>query len=151
MIHVFSENTLKDILLFNKKSSYSFKAVINVHDEQSLLFTSPIPYFWFPIDETYYWNYSPFYGSLKIYEKYENIAIHCAAGANRSPSVAYALINVFSLENKYEEKVLKFFKKIFEINIKNKKIPSDIINFLKYCKENKNASIAAARYNLLKS
>ena len=53
-----------------------------------------MPSFWFPVAELSFWNYAPFYGVAKVYDSFKNkrILIHCHAGKNRSPSIAYIVL-----------------------------------------------------------
>ena len=73
--------------------------VINVSDSPCATFDyqkAGIPSFWFPIHEIKRWGYPPFFGTLKVVNEYykgdKPVLIHCHAGANRSPSVAYAIL-----------------------------------------------------------
>lgn len=72
-----------------------FCAVINVSDSPGLLFESPVPYFWYPINEISKWSYGPFYFAAKIVDNFKShaapILFHCHAGINRSVTVATAL------------------------------------------------------------
>lgn len=119
-------------------------AVINVADSPCATFDyqkEGIPSFWFPIKEIGAWDYYPFYGTLKVVNEYykgdKPILIHCHAGANRSPSVAYAILLAKGYTSQEAEESLQYegFSKIFTRNIKRNHIPDNIIDFLKKCGE----------------
>lgn len=126
------------------------KAVINVNDSPDYLFNSPAPYYWFPIHECSWWGYAPFYGALKVCERYQNsgvIVIHCAAGVNRSPTIAYSMFKAFG----YDDEAIKSYlhcvdgwgwaKGRLERNIEHGYVGKDILKFLKFAFENPNASL----------
>lgn len=128
---------------------YNVKAIVNVSCEPCLLFKSKKPYFWFPINELNWFGYAPFFTTLRIYEKYKTIIIHCHAGINRSPTVAYAIWKALDLNEKY------LFcagpKNIFDIfyeNIEKNYVPNDIIEFLKYANKHKKLGMTSCLYKI---
>ena len=116
-----------------------YEAVINVSDGQCATFDyqMKIPSFWFPINEIGKWGYSPFYGALKVVNHYwkndKPILIHCFAGANRSPSVAYAILLAKGYTEDEAEESLNYpnLRDVFDRNIKRGHIPKNIVEFLK--------------------
>lgn len=126
-------------------------AVINVSDTPCLTFdymAAGVPSYWVPIQEVWHWGYSPFYVAakvldLKLSKKDERpILIHCHAGANRSASVAHAiLISELPDDNAVEEIQKLDMDLLFNINISKNFIPSDIIEFLKVRKQYPSYSI----------
>ena len=75
-----------------------YSAVINVSDSPcaSFDYQMKLPSFWFPIHEIEPWGYTSFLATLRVVNEYykgdKPILIHCHAGANRSPSVAFAIL-----------------------------------------------------------
>jgi hypothetical protein len=114
-------------------------AVINVSDSPCATFDyqMKIPSFWFPVHEVAYWGYPPFFGTMKVVNQYykgdKPVLIHCHAGANRSPSIAYAILLAKGYSPQEAEESLQYpnLSLVFKRNIKNKHIPENIINFLK--------------------
>lgn len=116
-------------------------AVINLADTQCRLSNSPVPYYWYPINEMEFWSYGPFFFTSKIVDMYQHetkpIMIHCHAGVNRSVSVAYAIymadkqcgIQHECLNDSWKDR-LDVYKRTFETNIRRGHIPEDIITFL---------------------
>ena len=113
-------------------------AVINVSDSPCATFDyqMKLPSFWFPIQEVSYWGYSPFYGALKVVNEYfkgdKPVLIHCHAGANRSPSVAYAILLSKGYSPEEAEQSLNYpgLSLVFKRNIERKQIPKNIVEFL---------------------
>ena len=119
--------------------SQYYSAVINVSDSPCATFDyqkSGLPSFWFPINEIEFWGHSPFYGAIKIVNEYykgdKPILIHCHAGANRSPSVAFAILLAKGYTVTEAEESLDYpnISKVFSRNIERKHIPRNIIDFL---------------------
>ena len=119
-------------------------AVINVSDSPCATFDYQkecVPSFWFPINEIGVWGHYPFYGALKVVNEYykgdKDVLIHCHAGANRSPSVAYAILLAKGYTPEEATVALNYesISKVFERNIVRKHIPKDIINFLQLCEK----------------
>ncbi len=117
-----------------------FAAVINVADDPCQNFRINVPNYWFPIHETGIWGYSPFYGAAKVVDQYGDqdkpILIHCHAGANRSPSVTYAVLASNGATTKYLDENFKLYgpgglQEIYERNIKKGCIFPDTIAMLK--------------------
>lgn len=122
----------------------NYCAVINVSDSPCATFDyqrEGIPSFWFPIDEIGQWGYSPFYGTLRVVNEYykgdKPLLIHCHAGANRSPSVAFAILMVKGYTVEEAERELNYdnLKEVFFRNIERKNIPEKVIEFLKIIDE----------------
>ena len=120
-------------------ASKYYCAVVNVSDSQCATFDyqkAGIPSFWFPINEIAYWGHSPFFGTLWVVNEYfrgdNPILIHCHAGANRSPSIAYAILRAKGYTPKEAEQSLNYdeMSQVFKRNIEMKRIPKNIIQFL---------------------
>lgn len=121
-------------------ASQYYCAVINVADSQCATFDyqrAGVPSFWFPINEIGQWGHSPFLGSLRVVNEYykeagKPVLIHCHAGANRSPSVAYAILLAKGYTPQEAEESLKYenMSEIFVRNVERKHIPLNIIEFL---------------------
>lgn len=78
-----------------------FDAILNVADtpfwlEKAHIINPKCRYYWYPINEESRWGHGPFFWSKRIldieYARGSSIGIHCAAGAHRSPMIAYAWI-----------------------------------------------------------
>lgn len=114
-------------------------AVVNVSDSPcaSFDYQMHIPSFWFPINEIAEWGHSPFYGTLRVVNEYwkgdKPVLIHCHAGANRSPSIAYAILLAkgYSLKEAADSLNYPDIHEVFERNLKRKHIPKNIIQFLR--------------------
>ena len=117
-----------------------YSAVINVSDSPcaSFDYQLKVPSFWFPINEIAKWEYSPFYGAMKVVNEYwkgdKPILIHCHAGANRSPSIAYAILLAKGYTEDEAEKSLNYpdLREVFERNIDRGHIPKNIIKFFSF-------------------
>lgn len=115
-----------------------FAAVINVADTPCEVFRVNVPSFWFPIHETGVWGYAPFYGAAKVVDQFRDspkpIMIHCHAGVNRAPSVAYAVMTSDGLsDNEIARRCPLFGLDMPDIFITNRArgcIPQDVIPFL---------------------
>ena len=130
-----------------------FCAVINVSDSPCATFDyqkAGVPSFWFPINEIASWGHSPFFGALKVVEQYYNgekpVLIHCHAGANRSPSVAYAILRAKGYTPEEAEETLEYdgLSQVFKGNVERKQIPKNAILFLKECLRDPSLSLRAA-------
>jgi hypothetical protein len=119
-------------------------AVVNVSDSVGATFNYQkvgIPSFWFPIKEIGRWDYSPFFGTLRVVNEYykgdKPVLIHCYAGRNRSPSIAYAILLAkgYTSEEAEESIQYKGISKRFHDNIEKKCIPQNIIDFLRKADE----------------
>ena len=129
----------KRLDFFNKvKANYC--VVINVADTPCATAefqAEGIPSYWFPIVEFAEWGYTPFFSTLRVaqmyYEKTKPILIHCHAGAHRSPIVAYAILRALGQDAQQAENELEYpgLTEIFKRDINKKRIPVDIIEFLK--------------------
>lgn len=116
-------------------------AVINVSDSPCATFDYQlkVPSFWFPINEIGQWGHSPFYGAMRVVNQYwanytnRPVLIHCHAGANRSPSVAYAILLAKGYTPAEAEESLNYeeLSQVFQRNIDRKHIPTNVIDFLK--------------------
>ena len=114
-------------------------AIVNVSDSPCATFDYQlkVPSFWFPINEIAQWTYAPFYGTLRVVNEYykgdKPVLIHCHAGANRSPSVAFAILMAKGYTVEEAEKELSYdnLKEVFFRNIERKHIPEKVIEFLK--------------------
>lgn len=128
----------------------NYCAVINVSDSQCATFDyqyAGIPSFWFPINEIGQWGHSPFFGTLRVvnecYKGTKPVLIHCHAGANRSPSIAYAILLAkgYTPEEAEESLQYKDLSGVFSRNIERKHIPANIIEFLKLSDEHPELSL----------
>ena len=123
-------------------------AVINVSDSPCATFDYQlkVPSFWFPINEIGQWGHSPFFGTLRVVNEYykgdKPVLIHCHAGANRSPSIAYAILLAKGYTPQEAEESLNYEKlsEVFQRNIERKHIPKNIIEFLKMADEDTNTT-----------
>lgn len=123
----------------------SYCASINVSDNQCGTFdlqNMGFPAFWFPINEVGKWEHSPFFGALNIVKQYykgdKPVHIHCHAGANRSPSIAFAILRAMDYTNEEAEQALNYpdFAECFQRNVDRGHIPKNIVEFLKAAIEN---------------
>lgn len=118
----------------------NFCATINVSDSPCGTFDLQrmgIPAFWFPINEIGVWGHAPFFGTLKVVNQYykgdKPVHIHCHAGANRSPSVAFAILRAMGYTAEEAEESINYpdFEESFQRNIERKHVPKNIVEFLK--------------------
>ena len=111
------------------------KAVVNVADTPELSFEladSGKPSFWFPINEIWHWGYSPFYGTAKVVDRYQDVLIHCHAGVNRSKCVAWAILKAEGMSDVEAAQSIKDdVSRLFAMNLRKGYIPVDIIEFLR--------------------
>lgn len=123
-----------------KELKEKYCACINVSDSQCATFDLQemgMPAFWFPINEIGQWMHSPFYGALKVVNRYykgdKPVLIHCHAGANRSPSIAYAVLRAkgYTIEEAEESLEYDCLHEVFDRNVERNHIPKNIIEFLK--------------------
>jgi hypothetical protein len=120
------------------KENYS--AVINVSDTPCATFDyqkEEIPSFWFPIHEvSSFWGYMPFIATLRVVNEYykgdKPILLHCHAGANRSPSVAYAILKTKGYTDKEATESLNYpdVDKVFDRNIILNLIPPNLLEVM---------------------
>jgi len=116
-----------------------YSAVINVADSPCATFDyqMKVPSFWFPINEIGKWGHSPFFGVLRVVNEYykgdKPVLIHCHAGANRSPSIAYAILLAKGFTPQEAEASLNYknLSLVFKRNVERKHIPENIVEFLK--------------------
>jgi len=136
---------IDNILLVRPEvASYKFCAVVNVSDSQCSTFDYQpfLPSFWFPINEIAQWGHSPFLGTLRVFTEYykgdKPILLHCHAGANRSPSVGYAILLAIGYSPEEAEESIGYenLRNVFKRNIDRKHIPKNIVDFLKVAIEN---------------
>ncbi len=123
----------------------NYCVVINVSDSPCATFDyqkEGIPSFWLPINEISSWGHSPFYGTLKVVNEYykehdKPVLLHCHTGANRSPSVAYAILLSKGYSPQEAEESLNYpeLSLVFQRNIQRKHIPENIIEFLTKAQE----------------
>ena len=126
-----------------------YEAVINVSDSPCATFDYQlkVPSFWFPINEIGKWEYAPFYGVLRVVNQYwkneKPILIHCHAGANRSPSIAFSILIAKGYSEDEAEQLLNYpeLREVFKRNIERGHIPKNIIEFLKMADEHKDDSL----------
>jgi hypothetical protein len=125
-------------------------AVINVSDSQCATFdyaNEGFPSFWFPINEIGMWGHGPFLGALRVVENFykgdKKVLIHCHAGANRSPSVAYAILLAkgYTPEEAAVSLDYENIAHVFERNVRRKHIPDNIVPFLQAAMKNPTYSI----------
>lgn len=126
-----------------------YSAVINVSDSPcaSFDYQMKLPSFWFPIHEIEHWGYQPFLAALRVVDHYftgeKPILMHCHAGANRSPSVAYAILIAKGYTEKEAEDSLGYpnFRYSFQRNIELNHIPKNLVDVLKFADKYKNYSL----------
>lgn len=130
-------------------ASNHYCAVVNVADSPCATFDYQLklPSFWFPINEIAAWGHSSFFGLMKVVNEYykgdKPVLIHCHAGANRSPSHAYAILIAKGYSTKEAEESLQYpdLSMVFKRNIDRKHIPHNIIEFLKMTDANPDESL----------
>jgi hypothetical protein len=113
-------------------------AIINVADSPCATFDYQlhVPSFWFPINEIGQWGHYPFFGALRVVNQYykgdKPVLIHCHAGANRSPSVAFAILLAKGYTVQEAEESLEYedLHEVFQRNLTKQHIPQNIIQFL---------------------
>lgn len=128
-----------------------YDVVISVNDAMPKHNFSPS--YWFPVDEmNNFWGYEPFFGVLRVVEKYydKNLYLHCAAGVSRSPSIAYAVL--YSLYgDSWGQYIVtqsdpeRFFKK----NLR--RIPINLIDFLRIAHLNPSYSLLGVKQRIERS
>jgi hypothetical protein len=135
---------LDNVLSVNPEvAAQRYCAVVNVSDSQCATFDYQphMPSFWFPINEIGQWGHGPFLGTLRVVNQYfkgdKPVLIHCHAGANRSPSVAYAvmLAKGYTKEEASQSLDYDHIEDVFNRNIQRKHIPANIHEFLKVAVE----------------
>ena len=130
-------------------------AIINVSDTPCSTFEHGVPSFWFPINELGDWGYAPFFGALRVLQRYEEpdgrpVIIHCHAGVHRSMSVALAL--QLSCGHKPEDIELKPYTgrvvrdgfcphSLFQRSMKVGHIPDDVVAMLVTAKQHPDYSL----------
>lgn len=79
---------------FTIEDAQSFDTIVNVSDSVCAYLHPARPdqrMHWYPINETAYWTYTPFYVIKHVldyhYDRKDKIYLHCHAGAWRSPSM----------------------------------------------------------------
>lgn len=114
-----------------------YSAVVNVSDTPGLTFLAqPIPVFWFPILETAYWGFAPFFGLANVLDQFKGsgkpVLVHCHGGLNRSPSVSYAVLQAEGYGDVDISGIASAVNipAVFQLNLKRGLIPKDIIRFL---------------------
>ncbi len=144
----------KNILLVKPEMvDQCYCAVINVSDSVCATFDyqrADIPSFWFPVNEIEHWGYSPFFGALKVVNEYyyeydKPVLLHCHAGANRSPSVGYAILLAKGYTPQEAEESIQYeeLSKVFQRNIERNHIPKNIVEFLKLADNDSTDSLSA--------
>jgi hypothetical protein len=95
---------------WTKESADSFDAIINVSHSPEVLFDPSRPdqrTYWYPVNECGEWPYAYFALMFSIldhhYEQGHKIAVHCHAGAYRSPSIVRQWLRYkgYSMEEAY--------------------------------------------------
>lgn len=128
-----------DWVIEPKKIIENYCVSINVSDSPCSTFDLQklgFPAFWFPINEIGVWGHAPFFGALRVVNEYytgdKPVHIHCHAGANRSPSTAYAILKAkgYSVEEIEDQLNYENLHEVFERNVERKHIPKNIIEFL---------------------
>ncbi len=127
----------------------NYCAVINVSDSPCATFDyqkQGIPSYWIPIHEIEPWGYTPFLATLRIVnEYYDNrpILLHCHAGANRSPSIAFAILKTKGYTDDEAAQSLAYadVSKVFQRNIEMKLIPKNILEFLAAAEKHQDRSM----------
>lgn len=143
-----SDNVL---LVKPELASQLYCAVVNVSDSQCATFDYQphLPSFWFPINEIGRWGYGPFLATLRVVNQYfkgdKPVLIHCHAGANRSPSVAYAILLAkgYTIEEAEDQLNYPGLYSVFMRNILRKHIPQNIVEFLKKADKNSTLSLSS--------
>ena len=126
-----------------------YSAVINVSDSPCATFDyqMKLPSFWFPIHEIEPWGYTPFLAVLRVVNEYykgdKPILIHCHAGANRSPSIAYSILKTKGYTDEEAAQSLDYadISKVFQRNIEMKLIPKNILEFLAAAEKHQDRSM----------
>lgn len=127
-----------ELLISPESINQHYCAVINVSDSQCATFdyTGHIPSFWFPINEIKEWGHSPFFGTLRIVNQYykgdKPVLLHCHAGANRSPSIAYTILLAKGYSPQEAEQSLEYkdLTSVVNRNVERGHIPKNIIPIL---------------------
>lgn len=118
----------------------SFDIFLNVSDRPYYSNSTDKPredtiYFWKPIQEYQFWGYEPFFDTKIIldnaYEEDKNVYLHCKSGVNRSPCIVmgwlisrgYDLEEAAEILSYNDPKRIKTFIKVYEHNVKHKRIP----------------------------
>ena len=121
----------------------SYAAVINVSSSPEMTFEfikRKFPSFWTPVQELGSWGYAPFFVASMVFSEYKDagkpILIHCAAGVNRSVSVAYAvLMGMGYTEEQTQQLIMESrvwqAKGVFDMNVRRKYVFDDTLDFLK--------------------
>ncbi len=130
-------------------ASSFYSAVINVSDSPCATFDYQLklPSFWFPIHEIEPWGYTPFLATLRVVNEYykgdKPVLIHCHAGANRSPSIAFSILKAKGYTDDEAAKSLKYpdIAKVFQRNITMKLIPKNILQFLAAAEKHQDRSM----------
>lgn len=133
-------------------AAVAYCAVVNVSDSQCATFDYQphLPSFWFPINEIGQWGHGPFLGTLRVVNQYfkgdKPVLIHCHAGANRSPSIAFAVMVAkgYTIEEIEAQLNYESLHKIFHRNMERKHIPKNIIEFLQQADKEETMSLSAA-------
>ena len=125
-----------------------YAAVVNVSDTPGLTFTlRELPAYWFPILETAYWGYAPFFGLACVVRIHKGsgkpVLVHCHGGLNRSPTVSYALLTAIGYRPREIAALAPLLNlpAIFEKNLKSGLIPKDIVPFLRLQQSSPESSI----------
>jgi len=100
-------------------------------------------FYWFPVDELDYWGYAPFYFTIHQFMKLKKdtplkIGLSCHGGVNRSPTMAYYLMQIF---DDFEICVGLNGESAFKRNIAKHLIPHDVVKFGKAAVQTPNYSI----------
>ncbi len=131
-------------------ASSFYSAVINVSDSPCATFDYQLklPSFWFPIHEIEPWGYTPFLATLRVVNEYyykgdKPVLIHCHAGANRSPSIAFSILKAKGYTDDEAAQSLKYpdIAKVFQRNIAMKLIPKNILQFLAAAEKHQDRSM----------
>ena len=120
-----------------------YDVVVNVSDTAGKLFDKPpVPYYWFPINESGQWGHAPFLGLSRVYQEYNKpdgkMYIHCHAGACRAPIMAWALMTA---EGWSKEKIVAnlgeratHVEQAFNDRVTRGSIPPDALRLMSRCR-----------------
>lgn len=121
--------------------------VINVSDQafyaaEQTIGEAKVPYFWYPVLETRFWDWAIIGAVAKIYWAFKDkgtVIIHCHAGINRSASLAYLLKYVE--HNRDGKKALAEITTFsdpegrFRNNINQAHLPMDIVTYVEHLRD----------------
>lgn len=132
----------------------SFDIFLNVSDRPYYFYDAARPrpdteFNWIPIQEYGFWGCEPFLRTKAIlddaFESDKNVYLHCKSGSNRSPCIAmgwlisrgYALEEAAEILSYNDPKRIKTFVKVYEHNVKHKRIPDYLDKIYEIIRNNK--------------